>query len=488
MNIAMILQMAADAMTDRIAVVSGDQRVSYAELASVADGAAASQKPGERLGFLGENSAAAPVALFAAAIAGVPFVPINYRLTDEQISGLLNRISPARVVTDRDLGVSGINTITGDDFFALGAADQDIVPVDDADIAIELFTSGTTGEPKSAILHHANLMAYILNTVEFMSAEEGEAALISVPPYHIAGISAVLSSTYAGRQMVQLPNFTAEAWLDLARRENVTNAFVVPTMLQRIVELAMSNRELAQLPALHSIAYGGGKMPLSVIEAAMDLFPDVSFTNAYGLTETSSTICLLDPEAHREARASDDPKLRRRLSSVGRPLPTIELEVRREDGACCKPEETGLVYVRGDQVSGAYQGLGSQLDDTGWFPTKDRGFLDAEGYLFLDGRDDDVIVRGGENISPGEIEDVLLTHPTVKDVAVVAAPDAEWGESVAAAIVVKDAPPAEEEVREFVRERLRSSKVPSQIRFVDELPYNETGKLLRRVVRDSFAD
>ena len=488
MNIAMILQMAADTMPERIAVVCGDQRVSYADLAKTAIGAASVQNPDEKLGFLGESSPAAPAALFAAAIAGVPFVPINYRLTDDQISALLKRISPARVITERALDANGVRAITGDEFLSLAGEDQEVLVPDDAEIAIELFTSGTTGEPKSAILRHANLMAYILNTVEFMIADEGEAALISVPPYHIAGISAVLSSTYAGRRMVQLPNFTAEAWLDLACEENVTNAFLVPTMLQRIVEFATENKERAQLPALRSVAYGGGKMPLPVIEAAMDLFPDVSFTNAYGLTETSSTICLLDPDVHRVARASDDPKLRRRLSSVGRPLPTIELEVRREDGSSCEPEETGLVYVRGDQVSGDYKGLGSQLDDTGWFPTKDRGFLDDEGFLFLDGRDDDVIVRGGENISPGEIEDVLLSHPTVKDVAVVAAPDAEWGEAVVAAIVVKDTQPAEDTLREFVCEQLRSSKVPSQIRFVQELPYNETGKLLRRVIRDSFTD
>ncbi|MGH8458515.1 MAG: class I adenylate-forming enzyme family protein, partial [Nevskiales bacterium] len=157
------------------------------------------------------------------------------------------------------------------------------------------------------------------------------------------------------------------------------------------------------------------------------------------------------------------------------------------------PEEAGLVFVRGPQVSGEYlpQGgqQGSQLDADGWFPTKDRGFLDAEGYLFLDGRADDVIVRGGENISPGEIEDVLLSHPAVSDVAVVAMPDEQWGEAVAAAVVLKEGGKATaNELQELVKSRLRSSRVPQSIVFKDALPYNETGKVLRRVIRQEFTE
>ena len=327
-------------------------------------------------------------------------------------------------------------------------------------------------------------MAYIFGTVEFMSAEEDEAALLTVPPYHIAGIAAVLSSTYAGRRMVQLPNFTPKGWIDLARQENVTNAFLVPTMLQRIVEHAGDNLDL---PALKNVAYGGGKMPRSTIETAMTLMPHVNFTNAYGLTETSATICMLGPEAHREAFASEDPAIKRRLGSAGIPIPTIELQIRGEEGGLCEAEETGLVWVRGDQVSGEYKGLGSQLDAQGWFPTKDRGFVDSEGYLFIDGRADDVIVRGGENISPGEIEDVLRAHPGVKDVAAVAVADTEWGEAVGLVIVCGDEI-EDTELCDLVRENLRSSRVPSVIKRMDELPYNETGKLLRRVLRDGFAD
>jgi acyl-CoA synthetase (AMP-forming)/AMP-acid ligase II len=174
---------------------------------------------------------------------------------------------------------------------------------------------------------------------------------------------------------------------------------------------------------------------------------------------------------------------------VGRPLPTVEIEIRDEDGQVMPPNERGEIYVRGDQVSGEYQGK-SALDAEGWFPTRDAGYIDTEGYLFLAGRADDVIVRGGENISPGEIEDVLIAHPAIADVAAVAAPSVEWGETVGVAIALRpDADrPDEAELKELVRARLRSSRVPEIIHFVEALPYNEMGKLLRREVRKLFGE
>jgi acyl-CoA synthetase (AMP-forming)/AMP-acid ligase II len=179
--------------------------------------------------------------------------------------------------------------------------------------------------------------------------------------------------------------------------------------------------------------------------------------------------------------------VRARLGSVGRPLPTVEIEIRSEDGKCLPAGERGEIYVRGEQVSGEYRER-SALDSQGWFATRDAGWLDAEGYLFLAGRADDVIVRGGENISPGEIEDVLMSHPAIADAAAVAVPSTEWGEAVGIAIVAKPghAAPGEEELRTLIRNRLRSSRVPERIAVLEALPYNEMGKLLRREVRKVF--
>jgi acyl-CoA synthetase (AMP-forming)/AMP-acid ligase II len=261
---------------------------------------------------------------------------------------------------------------------------------------------------------------------------------------------------------------------------------VVPTMLGRV--LADLEAEGATLPSLRHLSYGGGRMPVELIERAMAAFPEVAFVNAYGLTETSSTIAVLGPEEHREAITSDDPAVRARLGSVGRPLPSVEVEIRGPEGEVLPPGERGEVYVRGEQVAGEYLGR-SVLVDGGWFPTNDAGYLDDAGYLYLDGRLDDVIVRGAENLSPGEIELTLAAHPAVAEAAVVGIPDPEWGEAVAAAVVIEPGSEATaEELQAWVRERLRSTKTPTVIQFRDELPYNETGKLLRRILREELVE
>ena len=496
MNISTILDMAAEAFGERTGVVHAGTRMDYASLRVRAHAAAAAIKAsGARyVVMLDVSSPAAPVAIFGAAYAGVPYVPLNYRLTKPEINELLARVTPGYVIVGDAYRAlveprDDLQLVSRADFLALPpAGDEPPQPEEDPRaVAVQLFTSGTTGKPKAAILRHENLMSYIMGTVEFASADETDAIVVTVPPYHIAGISAVLSSTWACRRIVQLENFEPRAWLDAMRSESVSNAFLVPTMLQRIVEHLDAAGAQPDLPALRALAYGGGKMPLSTITRAMALFPGVDFTNAYGLTETSSTVAVLGPEDHRLAAASDDPMIRRRLGSVGKPA-AVEIEIRDEDGRVLGAEEAGLVFVRGPQVSGEYESLGSQLDADGWFPTKDRGYLDADGYLYLDGRADDVIVRGGENISPGEIEDVLLSHPAVADCACVAMPDEQWGEAVAAAIVLKPGTQAGvSELQDMVKGALRSSRVPQKIVFKDALPYNETGKVLRRVIRQEFA-
>jgi acyl-CoA synthetase (AMP-forming)/AMP-acid ligase II len=497
MNIALLLEMAADSSPDRIGLVCDGKRWSYGELLSAARGAVEIIRASgaTHVALLDESSEAAVIALFGAALAGVPYCPLNYRLADADLAALLGRIAPALVVGDvnrvaKIAGDQGHTVFTRADFVANARAQA--IP-EDAEydlgegIAIQLFTSGTTAAPKAAILAHSNLLSYILGTVEFASAEEADGALVSVPPYHIAGISALLSSIYAQRKIVMLPAFSPESWLQLAESEGVTNAFVVPTMLSRIID-TMDRGTKADISRLRAIAYGGGKMPLELIHKALNLFPSTAFTNAYGLTETSSTVALLGPDEHREAHASSDPKVRARLTSVGKPLPTVELEIRDEEGRVVPTGQAGEIYLRGDQVSGQYKEK-SALDAEGWFPTRDAGYVDEEGYLFLSGRADDVIVRGGENMSPGEIEDVLLGHPAIADAAAVAIPSVEWGEAVGVAVVLRPAheQPAEDELKELIRGRLRSSRVPEKILFLSELPYNEMGKLLRREVKTLLA-
>jgi acyl-CoA synthetase (AMP-forming)/AMP-acid ligase II len=480
--------MAASGLGGRIAIVAPDGVLSFDALQERARAGAAlfAARPGRTVGYVGLNSIAFPLALFGAALSGRPFTPLNYRLPDAELRRLVARTAPSTIVVGEEMagrlaGIDGVETLSIPAFLAAqgSLADADVA---EHDIAVLLFTSGTTGEPKAGVLRHRHLSSYVISTVEFMGSGEDEAALVSVPPYHIAGVSAVLTSVYSGRRLVQLAAFDPEAWVEAAVREGISHAMVVPTMLGRILDAIDARGEA--LPALRHLSYGGGRMPEPVIRRAMERLPHVDFVNAYGLTETSSTIAMLGPDDHRRAIASADPAWRRRLASVGRPLPALELELRGPAGEPVARGEPGEIWVRGEQVSGEYLGR-TALREGGWYPTNDAGWLDEEGFLFVEGRLDDVIVRGGENISPGEIEDVLRAHPAVADVAVIGLPDEEWGERIAAAVVIRGEPCAAE-LRAWVKERLRSTRVPQDMIFREALPYNETGKLLRRALRQEM--
>ncbi|MDB5869870.1 MAG: long-chain fatty acid--CoA ligase [Polaromonas sp.] len=496
MQLHLLLEMAAEAAPERIAIgaqAGGSARaLSMGELLDAARRAAAwmnTDHPGRAVVYTGLNGPGFAIALFAASMAGRPFTPLNYRLPDADLRRLLERSAPALALCDADTtarlgGVAGTEVVAIENFIAASCAGPvpPAPPETEQDIAVVLFTSGTTSEPKAAILRHRHLTSYVLSTLEFLGAQEHEATLVSVPPYHIAGISAVLTSVFSGRRMVQLPAFTPEVWLETVIAEKVSHAMVVPTMLGRILDLQQQRG--TPLTSLRALSYGGGRMPVSVIERAMDLLPAVDFVNAYGLTETSSTIAILDPESHRAARAATDPAVRRRLGSVGQPLPALELEIRDEADLPVPAGQVGQIWVRGDQVSGEYAGR-KAIQDDGWFPTQDAGWLDDAGYLYVEGRLDDVIVRGGENISPSEIEDALREHPAVRDVAVLGLPDDEWGEAIAAVVVASSGVSADE-LKALVKARLRSTRVPQDIVFRDALPYNETGKLLRRVLKSEL--
>ncbi len=477
---------------DRTAVVSGDVRLTTQQLSDLADGGAGqiARSEASHVVYIGLGGAMLPLLMFASARAGVPFTPINYRLSADGIKALIARLPDPLVVADaRYLGELGgpdglagtaKQVIVSDDFFTQSGDAEPAAEFADPDsVGIVLFTSGTTSQPKAVELTHNNLTSYVTGTVEFGSAEPTDAALICVPPYHIAGVSAALSNLYAGRKMVYLPVFDPEEWVGLVDAEHVTSATVVPTMLDRIVTVLQQGAH--QLSSLRNLAYGGSKVPLPLVRTALDLLPHVGFVNAYGLTETSSTIAVLTPDDHREAQGAADPAVVRRLGSVGQPVPSIEVQIRDERGAVLPAGQTGELFVRGEQVSGRYTGIGSVLDAEGWFPTKDIATLDEGGYLFIGGRSDDTIIRGGENIAPAELEDVLVEHPHVRDVAVVGVEDPQWGQAIVAVVVpAVGTDPDPEELREHVRKSLRGSRTPDRVVFRDELPTNATGKVLRR--------
>jgi acyl-CoA synthetase (AMP-forming)/AMP-acid ligase II len=473
----MILEMAADALGDRIAFGGAEDGISYEALRQAARGVAdrAESSGAGHLALIEPGGVIVPATLFGAAWAGISYAPLNFRLPEAKLDELLARIQPAIVVSPNWIEPHG---------------DPERPFPDAPDCpAVLLFTSGTSAEPKAAVLRHDQLLAYAFNTLEFGSAGDDEAALVTVPPFHIAGVTAILSNTYIGRRIVPLVGrFSAKDWLTTARDEQVTHAFVVPTMLARIVD-AMAEDEDLRVPTLRNLSYGGSRMPAPVLKKALHLFPETDFVNAYGLTETSSTVAVLGPDDHRLALYSDEPLYTARLSSVGQPVPGIEIQVVDDSGTPLGPDEPGEIVIRGDQVSGNYVGTESKVDAGGWLHTGDRGWLDVEGYVFCEGRADDTIIRGGENIGPAEVEDALLQHDAIALAAVVGLPDEEWGERIAAMVVLR---PGVDEIdvehlRDWVRERLGSLKTPELIVPVDDIPQTDTGKILRRQVKQELA-
>ena len=474
MNIALGLAMAADGHGDRVAVADGERSLSYTQLHEVARTVAARlPDDADTVVAAGVHGAALAAGLFGAAWAGRSFAPINHRLPTDRVVELARRLAPAQGVAappylaPLDRALPGSWSV--DDLFA-GVDRPAVTMVEEpAHPAVVLYTSGTAAEPKAAVIDHGNLFAYLVNTVEFGSAGADEAVLIAVPPFHIAGVAAVLSAVWVGRRIVALGTFSPASWIEAVQAHSVTHAFVVPTMLARIVEVG------APLPSLRSLAYGGARMPVPVLERALALYPHVDFVNAYGLTETSSTIAVLGPDEH---RAHD------RLGSVGRPVPGVEVGIVGDGDVPVPPGVTGRVRIRGAQVSGRYLG-DDPREPGGWLTTGDLGRLDADGYLYIEGRSDDVVIRGGENIAPAEIEDALLRHPSVAQAAVVGVPHPEWGEQIAAAVVLHGhaSPPAPDDLRTHVRELLGGLKCPDVVAVVDDLPLTATGKVIGREVR-----
>ena len=520
MNTAEFLTISAAIVPDRVALAGPDERITYADLQSRANRLAQALQAmgvgrGQSVGVMAVNCPEFVEIYFAAAAVGATLVPLNFRAKTEELTYMIDSTDVSTLfISERYYSIyQGMQSATPSvkhvipldferdgltSYKALRDAQEDIpvfADVDDEDATLIIFTSGTTSLPKGVVLSYKALTALVVNTqAPADPTQDQQVVLVSVGFYHIAGATTMMSAAFSGRRLVILPAFDPQAWLAAVEKEGVTHAFVVPTMLKRIMEAD----DFAQynLESLELITYGAAPMPYEVVRQAVDVFAphaaNVGLMNSYGQTEATGSMTYLAPDDHRMDGTPEENDLKmERLRSVGRPMSDIDVAILAPDGSVLPHGENGEICIRGDRVMRGYNKRDDDTDSAlkdGWLHTGDIGRIDEGGYLFITGRLKDMVIRGGENIAPAEIEQVLEDHPGIAEAAVIGVPDVEWGEVTKAILVAAQdgMVPSEQELTEYVKSRLASYKAPAAYQWVSELPRNHLGKVLKTELREKY--
>jgi len=458
-------------------------------------------RAGDRVGYLGLNSIDYVVLMQAALRIGAVTVNINWRLVarevayiaaDAELSLLVTEAERLPQITPGTVGRVILVDAPHDGLPPFGEWARAHPPAGPArpaepdDPAIQLYTSGTTGNPKGAILTHGSLSAAMsqskLIPEDWAGWHPDDVSLIAMPQFHIGGTGWTINTLNAGATGVLLGKPEIEDIIDAVETHRVTKMFAVPAVLAMILNHPRSAS--ADLLSLRSLLYGASPIPLDILKRSMALFPNARFVQMYGATETSGTIVYLPPEDH---HVDGTP----RMAGCGKPYPEVELRIADGQGGFLPPRTVGEVVVRSALVMSGYHKLPEATADAflpgGWYRTGDAGYLDEDGYLYLYDRVKDMIVSGGENIYPVEIENVLHEHPGVRDCAVIGVPDPRWGEAVKAIVVREpDSDVSAAELIAFARERIAGYKVPKSVDFIETLPRNPSGKILKKELRRPY--
>ena len=458
---------------------------------------------GQRVAILGENSIEHSVLFMAASKVGAVAVPLNYRLAPAEL---------AFVIADAEVQVllvlpglestldslreqlpAGIHLLTWgqpdsldwEGWISQWPDTSPGVAVSDREPFIQLYTSGTTGNPKGVVSSHANILTLtMMNVIATPSRpNRGGAGIVCAPLFHIGGAGSTIAGIYNGQHTLLHRVFDPVEVVNDIEQYPVDAIFMVPAMIMAVLQLpGIEERDFSNL---RQIFYGASPISETVLRRAIEVFK-CDFVQMYGMTETTGTVVNLSPEDHRRA-LEGKPEL---LRSCGRPSVGAQVQVMSPDGEPVPTGEVGEIWVKSDTNMMGYYNLpeatAANLTD-GWVHTGDAGYLDEEGYLYLKDRIKDMVVSGGENIYPVEVENAIAKHEAVADVAVIGVPDDKFGEALLAFVVTK--PGADlgvDEMIEFCREKIAGYKIPRQLQVVEELPRNPSGKILKKILREPF--
>ncbi|MBR0775019.1 fatty acid--CoA ligase [Bradyrhizobium diazoefficiens] len=467
--------------------------------------AAMGLKKGDRIAYLGKNSDHYFELLLGAVKAGIVMAPVNWRLAGPEVAFIVDDckapvlfvgpefITQVRQIQDKLGSVRSVITTEGgapewQDFAAWRDAQSGtdpMVPLTSKDIAIQLYTSGTTGKPKGAMLSHSNFKSLLEaggaeDTPDWNKWTTDDVSLVAMPIFHIGGSGWGVVGLGHGARSVIAREFDPTKVLDFFEQFGITKLFMVPAAMQFVVR--QPRAKTMDFSRLKYMLYGASPIPAALLKECIEVFK-CGFVQLYGMTETTGTIVALPPEDHVEGLE--------RMRSAGKALAGVELAILDVDGNPLPPRQVGEIATRSDHNMAGYWNLpeatAATLRKDGWLRTGDAGYMDEDGYLYIHDRIKDMIISGGENIYPAEVESALCDHPDVAEAAVIGVPDDKWGEAVKAVVVMKPGKQATAtDIINFTRERIAGYKTPKSVEFIPALPRNPSGKILRRELREPF--
>lgn len=503
-----VLRDRARSHPDQTAYLAGDTEITFRDFDRRADRvanalAAAGVGPGDRVAILDKNSLEYAEQMFGAARIGAVQVPVNYRLAPDEVAYIVNNaqakvfiVGPGFLpVLDAIAGklehtthvvVIGGSGHNYEDYTTWVEGASDTRPCHTpgtSDVFVQLYSSGTTGLPKGVMLTHDNFLAALAVTTGEWDIDESSVLMVAMPMYHVAGNVLTVSAIYNGIPGVLAREPDPTTIAQGIERHRVTHIFLVPVLLQfmqLIPEVAACD-----LSSLKLVLYGASPISEDVLRGALRMLPDADFMQVYGLTEVTGAITMLPAADHHP----DGPNTHR-LRSAG--LPNLNTTLKIADPATQEevpPGQVGEILCRTPQNMKGYWGMpdatATALSEDNWFRTGDAGYLDEDGYLYIHDRVKDMIISGGENIYPAEVENVLMSHPAVSDCAVIGVPSEQWGETPKALVVLASDVP-EQEIIDYCREHLAHFKCPSSVEHRDQIPRNPTGKILKRELRAPY--